>query len=246
MREWEFNSGVAIKLIEKLTAYQVEILRVDDPTGKTDVPLATRTKIAKDFKATAYISIHGNAGVESANGIETFVYTTKPKGSVTLATNVQKHLIAETSRRNRGVKYENFHVLRENLLSTDSILIEGGFFTNKEELALMKSDSYREKVANAILKGLLETYTLRAKPKVDNKPVSVAQPTKVKMVKVIYKGSDGLNVRTKPDFSSKVGYVAKYGEAFTIDTSFTHANFYKLKSGLYITKSKTYVEVIEK
>ena len=41
----------------RLNKYQdVQILRLDDPTGNTDVPLATRTN-----KANAFVSLHHNA-----------------------------------------------------------------------------------------------------------------------------------------------------------------------------------------
>ena len=51
-REWSFNNKVALYAIAKLKTYKdVEILRVDDPTGKTDVPLGTRTDLANKWKA---------------------------------------------------------------------------------------------------------------------------------------------------------------------------------------------------
>lgn len=41
-REWSLNNKVALAAIAKLNTYQnVQILRLDDPTGKTDVPLKT-------------------------------------------------------------------------------------------------------------------------------------------------------------------------------------------------------------
>ena len=50
-REWSFNNKVAQYAIAKLKTYKnVEILRVDDPTGKTDVPLKTRTTLRTNGK----------------------------------------------------------------------------------------------------------------------------------------------------------------------------------------------------
>ena len=60
-REWSFNNKVAKYAIAKLKTYKnVEILRVDDPTGKTDVPLTTRTSLANEWQADVYASIHHN------------------------------------------------------------------------------------------------------------------------------------------------------------------------------------------
>ncbi|ANB62139.1 N-acetylmuramoyl-L-alanine amidase [Anoxybacteroides amylolyticum] len=165
MREWEFNSAVATLVQEELGEFEgVEVLRIDDPTGKADVPLKTRTDTANAWRADVYVSIHANAagsGWSSAEGIETYVYTSKPKEAMMLAANVQNHLIRETGRKNRGVKTADFHVLRETKMT--AILIECGFMTNKEEATLLKSDSYRRKVAAAIVAGIAETYSLKRK-----------------------------------------------------------------------------------
>jgi N-acetylmuramoyl-L-alanine amidase len=62
-----------------------------------------------------------------------------------------------------------------------------------------------------------------------------------KLVVVDYDGKEGLNVRQRPDFTSKVIIRAKKGEAFTIVEELE--DFYKIKSGLYITKSSKFVHV---
>ena len=42
-REWSFNNKVALAAIAKLNTYQnVQILRLDDATGKTDIPLENK------------------------------------------------------------------------------------------------------------------------------------------------------------------------------------------------------------
>ena len=65
-----------------------------------------------------------------------------------------------------------------------------------------------------------------------------------RLVKIIYKGSDGVNYRTKPDYDKKsVAGTAKYGEAFTIVGE--EGDFYKTKSGYYITKRADLVTIIE-
>ena len=43
-REWIFNDRVVQALIDRLNDYEdVAVIRLDDPTGKTDVPLQDRT-----------------------------------------------------------------------------------------------------------------------------------------------------------------------------------------------------------
>lgn len=66
-------------------------------------------------------------------------------------------------------------------------------------------------------------------------------------IRVIYDGEDGLNVRKNPDYKEssidlKNGPIYK-GDIVTIVEEV--GDFYKTKSGLYITKNKNYIEVIK-
>lgn len=177
MKEYDFNQAVANhakKLLEGYQGVDVSFAHSDS----RDVPLKERTDKANRMKVDCYVSIHanavGNGGWNTTEGIETFVYTTRPKEALSLAAYVQNHLIRETGRKNRGVKTADFHVLRESHMT--AILVEAGFMTHKEEAALLKSDAYRQKVAVAIVKGLADQYKLVAKPQ----PKPVVQPAAAK------------------------------------------------------------------
>jgi N-acetylmuramoyl-L-alanine amidase len=164
MKEYEFNRATAYKVKEILENEYEGVETLITFRDSHDVPLRQRTDWANDWKADVFVSIHANAagrGWSSAEGIETFVYKTRPKEAVQLAAHVQNHLIRETGRKNRGVKAADFHVLRETKMT--AILCECGFMTNKEEASLLKSDSYRKKCAEAIVKGLVEHYKLKKK-----------------------------------------------------------------------------------
>jgi N-acetylmuramoyl-L-alanine amidase len=180
MREFEFNSAVVEYIKTHLNGYQnVDVRFSHDPTGKVDVSLDKRTDYANQISADVFVSIHANAfgsgGWNAAQGIETFIHTSKPKVATNLANLVQKKIISKTGRSNRGVKTANFQVLRTTKMP--AILIECGFMTNKEEATLLKSESYRQKCAQAIAEALVEFYNLKAKP----------QPPKPKSAKGLYK-----------------------------------------------------------
>lgn len=206
MREFHFNSKVAEYARELLEQYEnVQVDFAHDPSGKRDVPLSERTNKANKWKADVYFSIHANAfgnGWNSAEGIETYVYTSKPKEAMQLAANVQNHLIRETGRRNRGVKAANFQVLRETKMT--AVLAECGFMTNKEEAALLKSDSYRRKCAVAIVKGIVETYKLKKKAQ----PKSPSTTISGKVLHKVQVGafSDLKNAERLADELKKKGY----------------------------------------
>lgn len=168
LREYQFNSVVARYVADALLhRYEgVGILMTHDDSR--DVPLKERTDRANAWKADLFVSIHANAygdgGWNSAQGIETFVYTTRPAAAVKLAEVVQRNLVQATGRPNRGVKTANFHVLRETKMT--AILAECGFMTNREECELLKSDVYRRKCAEAIVSGIVEVYGLKPKQSV--------------------------------------------------------------------------------
>jgi N-acetylmuramoyl-L-alanine amidase len=162
MYEWEFNDGCVRHFMDELSKYEaVEQLRVDDPTGKRDVPLAERAQKANAWGANLHISFHGNAGSTTASGIETFIYPNTSAHNRQVALTIHNHIINATGRINRGLKTADFQILRTTKM--ESLLIEGGFMTNAEELALMKTDAYRSKVGRAVAAGVAESYGLKRK-----------------------------------------------------------------------------------
>lgn len=184
MHEWEFNNAVALKIRQKLSEYKnVAVLLTADVTGKRDVPLRERTNKANDWGATAFISVHANAigtgGWNDSQGIETFVYSSRPRESLSLAEDVHRMLLASARRKNRGVKSANFHVLRESKMP--AILVECGFMTNREEANLLKSGAYREACAQGIVNGLVAHYGLIRNTTAAKKPAAPA-PTPSKEV----------------------------------------------------------------
>ena len=163
MRENDFNRATADKVCSILNNNGIETYRSDDITGNTDVPLKTRTNNINSKNAKICVSIHANANTgnwNSANGIETYIIATGGEAEK-LANIVQRKLIEKTGRRNRGVKVGNLHMCRETKMP--AILCECGFMDNREEAALLKTDNYRQKCAEAITEGILEYFGVEPK-----------------------------------------------------------------------------------
>lgn len=162
MKEYEFNRETAAftkQYLEKTEAITVHLVHED---GR-DVPLSERIRKAHALGADLYVSIHANAAGtgnwHEANGIETYVYSSKPKESLSLAEKVQHDLAKATQLKNRGVKTANFQVLRET--KCPAILIECGFMTNQDEAALLKTKAYRKICGESIAKSVLTHYKLQ-------------------------------------------------------------------------------------
>jgi N-acetylmuramoyl-L-alanine amidase len=177
MKEYEFNRAVANEMKQLLANYE-DVTILFSHSDKVDVPLSERTAKANQAKVDLFVSIHANAhgnGREwtSAEGIETFVYVSKPKGAFELAGIVQANLVRHTGRKDRGVKTANFYVLKET--SMTAILCECGFMTNKNEANLLQTNAYRHACAEAIVKGIVSYYKLRENHQSPNKDLFKVQ-----------------------------------------------------------------------
>lgn len=132
----------------------VKLTRTDD----TYISLTERCNISNKFSPSAFISIHLNSAEnKSASGVETLRYTKVGSTTKNLAANVQKHLVAATGFKNRGVKErDNLTVLKKTV--APAILVEVGFISNDQEAELLFNCRWQYKIAKAILKGIEETF----------------------------------------------------------------------------------------
>lgn len=154
--EWVFNDKVVRAFIEEMSKYEnVEIKRFDDPTGKTDIPLKTRTDRANAWGADIYISFHHNANTArwgNWTGIETFTYTGSNPKSEKLAKLIHPQMVKAYGLQDRGVKKANLHIVRETKMP--SVLLEGGFMDSLIDIKKLRDDNVLKNagigVANAV------------------------------------------------------------------------------------------------
>lgn len=178
-REWVLNSRICEKIETKLKAYTgYNLIRLDDPTGKRDIPLKTRTNNANNFGADFYLSIHHNAGVKggSGGGIETYTYTRKNAQSVAWQNGLYEALIEHTGlsgNRSNGKRQANLHECRES--NMPCVLIECGFMDSKTDVPIILMDKFAEQVAEACVEVIVKKAKLKKKatktetPKKENK-----------------------------------------------------------------------------
>ena len=122
-------------------------------TRKSDyfVPLPTRAAISNRQRGAVFVSIHYNwARNSGAQGTETFYHSSR---SYPLAANIQRELSRYSN--NRGVKRARFHVLRNNV--RPAVLVEGGFLSNSAEARKVRSPFYRQRLADAIVRGIVKS-----------------------------------------------------------------------------------------
>ncbi len=177
MREYEFNRAVANYARQLLANYK-NVTVYFSHSDQRDVSLKARTDKANSLNVDIFVSIHANAfgsgGWSTVGGIETFVYPTRPPAAYQLAQKIQRTLVISTGLENRGVKTADFHVLRETEM--DALLVECGFMTNRNEIKLLRSETYRRTIAEGIVKALAEQFRLQLKANAAPAPAPTPTP----------------------------------------------------------------------
>jgi N-acetylmuramoyl-L-alanine amidase len=168
-REHEFTLAMSKKMEKILTAHGVEVIqtRKDEhqlgPTGSkaSNYDLPKRVAIANSIKdLDLIVSLHSNAapgeGWSSAIGYTVFTSVANEKAERNILANkvIARAREANITLRNPPLKHGLFYILRYT--TAPAILIEHGFHTNKEEVILLKADSYRDRLAEINCKGILD------------------------------------------------------------------------------------------
>ena len=179
LKEKDLTLKTAKKLATKfrLAGYTVYLTREND----VDLSLEDRGTFANSKKADIFISIHynsvdpNNANVKNIGGIEIFAYTFHmhpsterntlndsdrvyaqvnkfDDASTYLAWNIQTKLWKILKLKDRGVKRGRMRVLKD--LKCPGVLVECGFLSNPNEAALLNSESYQNKLVQAIFNGV--------------------------------------------------------------------------------------------
>lgn len=151
MREWEMNSRIVEKVMDKLDEYDVEVLRVDDPTGTKDISLPTRVKNANAFKADIYCSFHHNAGINGGNGggLTVLTYSDSDKHKQLRNMLYNSLVLHGGIKGNRSnPKYAKPSLYELKATNMVSVLVEHGFMDSKVDTPIIVTDDYAEKMAN--------------------------------------------------------------------------------------------------
>lgn len=176
LEEKIFTLDVARRL-ERLLAgehWRVLLSRTDDRF----VALPDRADFANAARADLFVSIHFNSvtGNPSVRGTETYVLTPQFQRSTSsdkaspedkiaqpgnqhdlwsavLGYHLHRELLARLKTEDRGYKRARFAVLR--LVDCPAVLVEAGYLSNDGEAALLATEAYRARIAEAIYAGIL-------------------------------------------------------------------------------------------
>lgn len=145
-------------LRDHFTGYEVKLSRRKDET----LSLGERTNAANRWKADILVSIHINAG--GGTGFESFIYSGSFRGKIQtrgMQKTLHDAIVAETGFVNRGLKEQNFHMVRASQMP--AILTESGFIDRLEDAKLLQSDAFLKRIAKGHAVGIARILQLTSK-----------------------------------------------------------------------------------
>lgn len=154
-REWVLNSRICEKIETLLKDFDgIEVLRVDDRTGKTDVTLAKRASAANAFGADLYLSIHHNAGIKggTGGGIVAYVYPSVDSKTLSWQKELYNAAVKATAlsgNRATPLAKKDLYVLRKTAMP--AVLLECGFMDSQTDVPIILSDYFAVKMAESIV-----------------------------------------------------------------------------------------------
>ena len=166
-REWVLNDRVARYFAEAAKEYSgVELLRVDDATGKTEVSLDDRCKRANDWKADFCLAIHHNAGINlgSGGGIVAYSYKEGTTAAKYRDAIYDACIAAGGLKGNRSdpTQAKGFFVLKNT--HAPAVLMEYGFMDSRVDAPVILTEAYSKLVAYATMEGIANVAGLKKKP----------------------------------------------------------------------------------
>jgi N-acetylmuramoyl-L-alanine amidase len=154
LEEEDVVLDVALRLRTLLEAGGLRVALTRDMDE--DVGLSARASFANAMSADGFVSIHSNAnGGTPASGTETFIANAAGARSLSLATLLQREMIAEWGLPDRGVKRADFVVVRDTAMP--AALTELAF-TNRcdPDAMLLGNPDERQAMAGAKARAVFE------------------------------------------------------------------------------------------
>lgn len=226
-REWWLNDRIADKLEKILAEYNgIEVLRLDDTTGKKSVSNEERARIANNWKADLYLAIHHNAAdkVFSGGGISAYIHSTNAKpGAAEWQKAFYDACIKYTGLKgNRATPLAKAKLKECGLPNCPSVLMECGFMDSTVDVPKILSEGFADNMAKALAEAVIET-TGAMKTSIAALMIAVTLP-------VLSKGSKGEEVKTLQRMLNALGYTDANEKALAVDGSFGPATLYALKA----------------
>lgn len=161
--EENVNLDVARRLATELrnAGYDVMLYRStpdENVLSNKNADLRNRAKMANDWGADYFISIHTNSSTSPAlNGFETYVYNLGGEAE-RIAKAINSEVTNSLGNVDRGTRSANFAVLRRT--NMPAVLVELGYLSNPTEALNLNSSAWRSAVSREIAEAIKKTVPL--------------------------------------------------------------------------------------
>ncbi|GFP35885.1 N-acetylmuramoyl-L-alanine amidase, partial [Candidatus Hakubella thermalkaliphila] len=152
LQEKVVNLDIALRVRDRLVGAGYRVIMTRD--SDNPVSLAQRVDIANRNNASVFVSIHTNAvSNREVHGTETYFSSRGAPYGFHLANHIQSRVVINTGSQSRGVKDGAFFVLTHTTMP--AALQEGEFISNPDKEALLRTDAFRDKIAQGIFEGIV-------------------------------------------------------------------------------------------
>ena len=173
--EWDFNNNMQYLIKKRAQDHGITVkLTNPNPQSVSDITLSVRSafanKLYSDFKKpnTLFISLHANAygsTWNTARGVEVYHASNASNNSKNLAKYLCDQIYNDVKTidngfKNRGVKCQDFTVIYKTI--TPAVLIEYGFYTNKDDLKILKNN--QSDLVEATVKAICKYFSIKYQP----------------------------------------------------------------------------------
>ncbi|HHW67077.1 AMIN domain-containing protein [Defluviitalea raffinosedens] len=158
--EKEANLSIALKLNELLKNTDIKVYTTR--TADTYPTLQERAALANEVEADIFLSIHNNSFNGQHRGTEVLYFpTSNDQGpgltGKKMAQIFQNALVKKLGTKDRGIKARSeLYVLKNTKMP--AVITEIAFVDHKEDAALLKSDDFRQKTAQALYEAILTIF----------------------------------------------------------------------------------------
>ena len=156
--EYEFNQDMANRLKAELERHGVKVVLTR--SDEHDVGLYARVKTANNAAPDLFVSLHSNASGETWTDPSGYGIYTSAAGETAGRNKAANAILARAKAAGielwgRGLFHDiSLYVLKNT--TAPAVLIEHGFHTNMNEVALLKTAVYRDLLAKVDAQGILD------------------------------------------------------------------------------------------
>jgi N-acetylmuramoyl-L-alanine amidase len=192
--EKDLTLDLAFRVEERLKARGYPTLMTR--TGDDYLPLSERVELANQVPFGLFVSLHFNKSANrEAHGVEVFYASEKIRPEPAwawagffarpapdeagdrgenFAGTLQAALVSALDAENRGIRGRPLYVVRHTRMP--AVLVEGGFLSNTFEAGLLATPAYRDRLADAVVAGVVEYANTLPRPPVPRTQLAKASP----------------------------------------------------------------------